>query len=302
MIIVRDTDTETWTFLETFNYGCLPLRTVTVRVTGVVAAMNTGLDQAQGDLIAFTDDDAGPHPDWLASIEAHFLSDSTVGAVGGRDWVYYRGKLLEGESPVVGRVQWFGRVIGNHHLGVGEAREVDVLKGVNMSFRRMALKNSGGLHFDQRMLGTGAQVHFELAFTLALKQAGWKIIYDPKIGVNHYRGDRFDEDQRDNFNSLALSNAIHNETLILLEHFSPLQRFVFLVWSILIGTREAVGFLQLLRLLPTQKTLAGRKFLASLRGRFQGWRTWQKCYFALNIQVNNQTLKVLKEQQQDGCE
>lgn len=301
-MIVRDTDTETWTFLDTFNYRGLPLRTVTVKVAGVVAAMNTGLDQAQGDIIAFTDDDAGPHPDWLTRIEAHFLSDSTVGAVGGRDWVYYRGQLLEGESHLVGRVQWFGRVIGNHHLGVGEAREVDVLKGVNMSFRRMAIVSSGGLYFDQRMLGTGAQVHFELAFTLALKQAGWKIIYDPKIGVDHYRGDRFDEDQRDNFNGLALSNAVHNETLILLEHFSPLQRFVFLVWAILIGTREAVGFLQLLRLLPTQKTLAGRKFLASLRGRFQGWRTWQKCNLALNIQTSNRTLKVLKEQQQDACE
>jgi hypothetical protein len=45
-------------------------------------------------------------------------------------------------------------LIGNHHLGVGEPREVDVLKGVNMSYRRTAIAD---IHFDERMRGTGAQ-------------------------------------------------------------------------------------------------------------------------------------------------
>jgi cellulose synthase/poly-beta-1,6-N-acetylglucosamine synthase-like glycosyltransferase len=104
--------------------------------------MNAGLDAACGDIIAFTDDDAAPHTDWLERIEAHFLSDTNIGGVGGRDWVYHGTQLEEGEREVVGQVQWFGRVIGEHHLGVGEAREVDVLKGVNMSFRRSAIGNA----------------------------------------------------------------------------------------------------------------------------------------------------------------
>lgn len=272
--MVRDTDTETWTFLETFNLDCLPLRTVTVKVPGVVAAMNAGLDVAQGDIVAVTDDDAAPHADWLQRIEAYFLSDSSLGVVGGRDWQYIGTKIKElGDRSCVGRVQWFGRVIGNHHLGVGPAREVDVLKGVNMSFRSSALK---GLRFDERMLGTGAQVHFELAFTLPLRRAGWKIIFDPLVAVDHYPAQRFDEDQRDNFNDIAWSNAVHNETLALLEYFSLLQRIVFLVWAILIGTREALGFLQWLRLLPSEGRLAGQKWLASIKGRWQGWQTWQQ--------------------------
>jgi len=56
------------------------------------------------------------------------LSDSCVGGVGGRDWVYHGTQLEDGARKVIGRVHWFGRVIGNHHLGVGEPREVDVLK------------------------------------------------------------------------------------------------------------------------------------------------------------------------------
>jgi glycosyltransferase involved in cell wall biosynthesis len=80
--------------------------------------MNAGMDAAGGDIIAFTDDDAAPHTDWLEGIEAHFLSDTNIGGVGGRDWVYHGTQLEEGEREVVGQVQWFGRVIGEHHLGV----------------------------------------------------------------------------------------------------------------------------------------------------------------------------------------
>ena len=272
LVVVRDTDTETWTFVQTFNPEFLPLRTATVSVSGVVAAMNVGMDAACGDIIAFTDDDAAPHTDWLERIEAHFLSDSNIGGVGGRDWVYHGTQLEEGEREVVGQVQWFGRVIGGHHLGVGESREVDVLKGVNMSFRRSAI---GQMHFDPRMRGTGAQVHFELAFSLALKRAGWKLIYDPKVAVNHYPAQRFDEDQRNRFNDIALINAVHNETLVLLENLPSTRRTAFVFWATFMGTRDAPGFLQWLRFLPKEGTLAGQKLVASLRGRWQAWETWQ---------------------------
>jgi len=275
LVVVRDTDAETWALLNTFNSDpSLPLCPVTVKITGVVAAMNAGMDVAQGDIIAITDDDAAPRSDWLARIEAHFLADDRIGGVGGRDWMYCGAELVEGSCEVVGRVQWFGRKIGNHHLGIGDPREVDVLKGVNMSYRRAAIE---GLRFDERMRGTGAQVHFEIAFSLAVKQAGWKLIYDPMVSVDHYRAQRFDEDQRDKFNSIAFTNMVHNETLALLDHLPPARRSVFLIWAMLFGTRDALGFVQLLRFLPTERELAGQKWLASMRGRWQGWRTWQQC-------------------------
>jgi GT2 family glycosyltransferase len=126
------------------------------------------------------------------------------------------------------------------------------------------------------MLGTGAQVHFEVAFCLSLKRAGWKLIYDPQVGVNHYPAKRFDEDQRQQFNPIAVVNAVHNETLALLEHLSPVQRLAFLFWAALVGTRDAMGLIQWLRFLPKDGWLAGQKLLASWRGRWQGWQTWQE--------------------------
>ena len=279
LVVVRDTDAETWIFLETFTSETLPLRTVTVSAPGAIAAMNAGLDAASGEIVSFTDDDAAPHTDWLARIEPHFLSDSRVGGVGGRDWVYHGTDLVEGAKEVVGQVQWFGRAIGNHHLGVGEAREVDVLKGVNMSFRWTAIKNK---HFDQRMQGTSAQIHHEIEFCLALKKAGWKLIYDPKVAVDHHTGQRFDEDQRNKFNPIAMKNIVCNETLALLEHLPSTRRIVFLIWAILVGTRGAPGFVRWLQFLPSQGNLATQKLQASLQGRKQGWQTWQESRFGKN--------------------
>ncbi|MEE6160218.1 glycosyltransferase [Cylindrospermopsis raciborskii] len=274
IIVVRDVDTQTWEFLNQLpselSSDNLPLQIVTVTKPGVVQALNTGLKVVNGDVLSITDDDAAPHPDWLEKITAHFTKDADIGAVGGRDWVH-RGDKVEGDSrAVVGRVQWFGRVIGNHHLGTGKAREVDVLKGVNMSFRTQSI---GKLTFDERMRGTGAQVHFEMAFTLALKRAGWKIIYDPHIAVDHYPATRFDEDQRENFNEIALTNLVHNETLVLLEYLPPLRQIVFLLWAIFIGTRDALGIVQWLRFLPSQGRIVNKKLHASLLGRWQAWQT-----------------------------
>jgi glycosyltransferase involved in cell wall biosynthesis len=272
LVIVRDTDAETWRFLDGINPTPLHLQALKVKASGVIAAMNIGLDSASGDIVAFTDDDAACHPDWLKRIELSFLSDPKIGGVGGRDWVYHGVHLEDGAREVVGKLQWYGRVIGNHHIGVGKAREVDVLKGVNMSFRRSAIS---ALRFDERMQGAGAQVHFELAFCLSLRRAGWKLVYDPMIAVDHYRGERFDEDRRDEFNKIAVFNTVYNETIALLENLPPARRVVFMLWAILVGTREARGGLQWLRFLSKEGTLDGKKLHACMLGRMQGWQAWK---------------------------
>ena len=267
IVTVRDIDDLTWSFLETYNCDLLPLKIIKIEVTGVVAAMNSGLDVATGDIIAFTDDDAVPRKDWLEKIESHFLADNAVGAVGGRDVMYDGSELITGEKRIVGKIQWFGRAIGNHHLGIGNVREVDVLKGVNMSFRSTAIAN---MKFDERLLGNGAQVHFEILFCTLLKRNKWKLIYDPEIVVDHFRAERFDEDRRNNFNQIAWSNQVHNETVAIMEFLPPSRRIIYIIWFILIGTRQARGIVQLLRFLPTEGLLTIYKWIASMHGRYKG--------------------------------
>ncbi|MEM9136871.1 MAG: glycosyltransferase family 2 protein [Cyanobacteria bacterium P01_F01_bin.42] len=268
-VIVRDTDQETWNFLSQYQSDGLALDVLTIKVTGVIAALNAGLAASTGDVVTVTDDDSEAYPDWIEKISGHFAADPALGALGGKDRLYENGILQDGEVDVVGKLQWFGRPIGNHSQGFGQAREVDLLKGVNMSFRKSAL---GELRFDERMLGAGAQVHYEMSFCLALKRAGWKVVYDPAVLVNHFRAERFDEDQRYVFHPVANFNQVYNETLVLLDHFSGVQRLVFLLWAIVMGTRAARGFLQMLRFLPQEGKVSVRYWLVSMKGRWQAYR------------------------------
>jgi cellulose synthase/poly-beta-1,6-N-acetylglucosamine synthase-like glycosyltransferase len=274
LLVVRDMDEETHEFLRSFEVDDLPLRVVDVLVPGQVAALNAGLAAATGDIIAITDDDAAPHPDWLERVEGHFLADATIGAVGGRDWVYENGStepLSVNTFVTVGKLQWFGRAIGNHHLGTGSAREVDILKGANMSYRKAALFN---IKFGEHLHGTGAQVDNDMAFSLAVKSRGWKLLYDPKVAVDHFPAQRFDEDQRSQFNPIAQKNMAHNETLVLLQHLPTFRKVVYLGWALLVGTRRVPGLVQILRFLPAQKQLSIQRGLVSFKGRMAGIKTW----------------------------
>jgi GT2 family glycosyltransferase len=270
ILVVRDTDRETRDFLATNPIPGLVWQVVTVVAPGMIAAMNAGMAEATGEVVAFTDDDAAPHAHWLEKIAQTFAQDPQIGGVGGRDYVYVGDRLLDGAEPIVGKVQWFGRVIGNHHLGTGTAREVDVLKGVNMSYRRTAL---GDRRFDGRLRGSGAQPHNELAMCLHLRRQGWRLIYDPEIAVDHFPAQRGAGDERVEFNATSYGNAVHNETLALLDGLPTWQRGIFTIWALAIGTSSAFGLAQWLRFLPQNAPLATHKLWLTWQNRWQGWQT-----------------------------
>ena len=262
IVTVREDDAETAAFFAGYTAAPLPLQIAAVTVPGVIAAMNAGLAQSTGDIIALTDDDTAPYTDWLQRIEAHFAADLQVGGVGGRDWQPNDHRNF----PVVGKVQWFGRVIGNHHLGCGPAREVDLLKGANCAYRAEPLKRIG---FDTRLRGKGAQVHWELALGLAMRRAGWKLIYDPAVALDHFIAQRLDNDNnhRGFFEPNGLCDAVYNETLILLTYLPPLRRVAFLIWALSVGTWGEPGPLQVPRLLARQDKHIWSRLHSTYTGR-----------------------------------
>jgi GT2 family glycosyltransferase len=245
VIVMREDDEATRAVLERVKANNVGLTVATIKDGGQVAALNAGLAVAEADIIAFTDDDAAPRPEWLSQIAARFAADPRLGGLGGRDWVHHKERLEDGERSVVGQITWFGRCIGHHHLGAGPCREVDALKGANMSFRARALE---GVRFDTRLLGAGAQVCNDLGVSLAVKRRGWRLLYDPQIAVDHFPAARHDDDQRSAFSPDAVHNAVFNETLLLYEHFTPWRRLVYFVWAFAIGHRVSPGLLQWLRL------------------------------------------------------
>lgn len=249
----------------------VPLRVGLANEPGVVAAMSAALAACRPDatIIAITDDDTEPRADWIARLESCF-ADPRVGGAGGRDWQPFERR----DRADVGRVQWFGRMIGNHHLGAGPPRDVDVLKGANCAYRAPLLRAAG---FDTRLAGSGAQVYWELALCLPLRAAEWRLVYDPAIAVEHHVEARHDGDQvhRGSFTPQPLSDAVHNQTLVLLERRGAARRIAFLAWALLAGTRIEPGIVQLAVLMFRGEANAVARWRATLDGRARGWRHWR---------------------------
>lgn len=246
-----------------------PVILATTTEPGVIAAMTAALARVRGDIVALTDDDTEPRPDWIEKLDGCFLHPR-VGGAGGRDWQ----PTERGDHDDVGRVQWFGRVIGHHHLGTGAARPVDVLKGANAAFRTPLVRAAG---FDDRLRGAGAQMFWELALCLPLRRAGWTLVYDPAIAVDHHIAPRHDADRRHRgtFSAGPQVDAVHNETLVLLEHLGASRRVAFLCWAFLAGTRIEPGLLQALRLLLRGERDVAAQVRATWAGRVAGWRSWR---------------------------
>jgi len=279
VLVVRREDRET---REMLTGRRLPFRLDLVAPPrpGLLAALNAGLDRVDGDLVAFTDDDTAPYPDWLQKIETRFEEDPNLGGLGGRDRMPAKDGVgwEEPRDVTVGRVLWFGRVVGNHNFGSGPMREVDVLKGANMAFRMSAI---GDLRIDTALLGDGTQHHTEVELCLALKAAGWKIAFDPAILVDHYEEQRPGGNRLKAMSSEEQHDTIHNRAYEVLKHLPPHRRIPVFAYGVLVGSRDAPGLLltaeSLLRGAPPRTALrrlrvtiaAHRAALASRRAARQ---------------------------------
>lgn len=274
LVALRDDDPATWAALLAWDGGRLPLRLVGVGRLGASEARNRCLERAGGDVVAMTDDDTAPRPDWLARIRDRFGADPALGGLGGPDWIGGCETPPDERARVIGRVQWWGRRVGGHHRGSRGLVQVEWLKGANMSFRREALRT---VRFGRLLRGTAAQFGEDFAVSLEVAALGWKLLYDPSVQVDHFPGALpAGRDHRSLTDPVSLEDASHNETVVLLGYLSPLRRIAFLLWAVLIGTRLLPGGLMAMYLLLARgQSAAPARCLVVWRGRLAGWRTWR---------------------------
>lgn len=273
LVVMRPDDDETRDVLSDPNWADLPLRAVLVTQAGQVAALNAGLEASDGDLIAITDDDAAPHPDWLHRIEQHFDADPALGGLGGRDYIQPPRAHEPAGVRTVGRLSWFGRTVGLHHLGIGGPRDVHMVKGVNMSFRWTAI---AGLRFDTALRGSGAQPRNDYMFSTAVRRAGWRLVYDPAVAVDHYAAERVEGDARLPLSAEQVYNSVFNETLFVLRSLSTLQQPVFLLWAVLVGHIAAPGVVQAVRWRLHGRGDGWQALRSALRARRDAWSTFRR--------------------------
>ncbi len=151
---------------------------------GACRARNMGVRAASTQVVAFTDDDCLPAPDWVSAISAAFAARPSAAFVTGRVTV---------DEPISGRMQ-----LGLSIHDVAVASEIDARSdvskighGANMAWRREDLQALGG--FDEG-LGPGTRLlaaEDHDLFWRAL-QAGMTGAYDPLVTVRHrqWRGRR----------------------------------------------------------------------------------------------------------------
>lgn len=277
IVVTRSDDDETRALFGRYNIKALPIELVEAQTSGQVAALNAGLEAAVGEVIAIIDDDTAPWLDWLERIERHFLRAPHLGGLGGRDMIRVEGFPGEGETELVGHVQWFGRWIGQAHRGSGPPRQVDLLKGCNMSYRREAIRS---LRFDGRLRGSGAQWFNDAAFSLAVRRAGWEVVYDPAVRVDHYLGARPTGDARASATPAEVYDVVYNETLVLLEHFPPFRRAVFLGFGVMVGTRRAPGLVQWIRVGLSGRRHSAAYQVAAWKARVDAFRDFKRFHGA----------------------
>lgn len=147
-------------------------------LTGPGEKRDAATPTARGEILAYIDDDARPHPQWLLRAVRHF-ADPRVGAVGGPGltppedgfWQRAGGAVYEsclGSGPL--RYRFFPRA----------PRLVDDYPAYNLLVRRTALAQVGG--WDSSFYGGE-----DTKLCLALVEAGWHICYDPEAIVYHHR-------------------------------------------------------------------------------------------------------------------
>ncbi len=144
----------------------------------LTAAENVGIREAAGEVVLFLDDDVRIEPGLIAAHAANYADDR---------WAGVAGLITHDDQPPTRRLPrictfskagWF---FFNHNYN--RRVEVRAARGANMSFRRDALLEVGGI--DEGL--TENAIHWEIDLCSRIIAVGGRIVHDPAARVHHLR-------------------------------------------------------------------------------------------------------------------
>lgn len=151
---------------------------------GFLKNCNLAAKQARGQYILFLNNDTRVQPNWLSSLVELIESDETIGMVGSK-FVYPDGRLQE-----AGGIFWsngtgrnYGRLDDPDKAAYNYVKDVDYISGASIMLSLKLWNQLGG--FDERFAPAYCE-DADLAF--AVRDAGYRVVYQPKSVVIHYEG------------------------------------------------------------------------------------------------------------------
>jgi GT2 family glycosyltransferase len=162
---------------EPYSWGD-GVRVIPTGAAGPAAKRDLALKYAQGDLLAYLDDDTFPDQQWLTNAENYF-DDTRVAAIGGPAVTPPEDSFWQQASGYV-YTSWLGGGHYNYRYLRRAAREVDDYPTCNLIVRRSVMQALGG--FD-----TAFWPGEDTKLCLDIIHRGWRILYVPDVLVYHHR-------------------------------------------------------------------------------------------------------------------
>jgi glucosyl-dolichyl phosphate glucuronosyltransferase len=150
---------------------------------GLSHARNRGIAEAQGEIIAFLDDDSEAGTGWFQSLYDAYQRYPDAWAIGGKT-------VPACHEP---RPRWFTgrmlRFLGGYDMGEIEMRLPGntYLGGGNMSFRRQVFADFGGFRTELGRSGTKNLSHEEGELFWRMHRAGKPLYYVPAVLAFHWQ-------------------------------------------------------------------------------------------------------------------
>lgn len=265
---------------------------------GQALARNSAIPKTTGEIVAFTDDDCIPEPDWLAQKVKNF-SDPTVWActgrviqhdAGGASGLFEEvaGQDLGGEKRVFVKSDLafgLGFLLANvmkvfaKHMKSRAPVPFGIGHGSSMAFRREAFRTNGA--FDERYGGgspLGGCEDIEILYRTL--KSGHSVVYEPAAVVRHKHRFLAEEVFKTryvySYAGAAFMRQNQNDALMVFMFYGRLLQLV---------------------IKSAQYKLMGKKDLAKsfgsdLRGYLDGWKAYRKFARFSRTHPSNQPVKM----------
>lgn len=296
LVLLKPSGDGTEEVLEGFRKA-LNMRLILQEEGYVTDALNIGLEQAKGTVVAFLDDDAVPHRDWLQNHLVTY-SDSSIGGVAGnvvptaleRASTYAK----EGESEIIpypeefmkstGRILWNCPIEGleNHLVYISRAGRVTYDSSLSQCSWDRVTKSLLGMGANMSVLSkTVKGFKFPSSWILGISweqflgwhiwNQGYTLVFNPNAVVNHIIHDQTLSRDKKDLKKEALrvmeGNLLFYRLHGLEQNLSGMHRIVWLIINIMMNTKKLCVNHELERLAWIKGTfcseLIGLKWLLS---------------------------------------